>query len=85
MESTPRADKMRIIELKILPEFLDDILTGDKTFELRYDERGYRPGDILRLCDDSRTVEVRVTYVLSGWGLRESYVALGFKRGRYGA
>ena len=80
-----QADKMRTIELSVLPGFLDDILSGDKTFELRYDDKLYRPGDILRLSDDSRTIEVRVTYVLSSFELAQGYVALGFKRGRYGA
>ena len=81
-----QADKMRTIELSVLPGFLDDILSGDKTFELRYDDKLYRPGDILRLSDNnSRTIEVRVTYVLSSFELAPGYVALSFKRGRYGA
>ena len=67
--------------LKIHPEFLDDIINGDKTFELRYDDRAYRADDVLRLDAGLAfpVARVKVTYVLSGWGLRAGYVALGIK------
>jgi hypothetical protein len=36
-------------ELKTWPEFFNDIVNGNKPFEVRKDDRGYRAGDILRL------------------------------------
>ena len=33
--------------LKILEEFADAVLTGDKTFELRYNDRNYKTGDLI--------------------------------------
>ena len=36
--------------LKIWPEFIDEIISGKKTFEVRHtDEQGYREGDALLL------------------------------------
>lgn len=36
-------------DLKILPNFFMDIESGKKTFEVRFDDRGYRVYDILHL------------------------------------
>jgi hypothetical protein len=36
-------------DLKIWPEFFDQLMSGQKTFELRNDDRGYAVGDVLRL------------------------------------
>ena len=82
----------RIHRLKCAQPFLDDIASGEKTFELRYNDRAYQKGDILFLREDwpsddywlpvhwTPTVKLQVTYVLSGkpW-LADSYVALGIK------
>ena len=35
--------------LKILPNFFEDIVSGKKTFECRYNDRGYQIGDCLYL------------------------------------
>lgn len=40
---------MKIHELKILPQYFDEIKRGDKTFELRKNDRDYKKGDILLL------------------------------------
>lgn len=45
---------MTIHTLKCWPAFYDAVASGAKTFELRLDDRGYQPGDILILC---RTLE----------------------------
>lgn len=88
-----RADNQnapRIHELKCWPEFYASLLSGDKTFELRKDDRGYRVGDALWLREwrrltvapqtgayTGREMWKAVTYVLSGWGLEPGYVCLG--------
>ena len=38
---------MMIHSLKIDPEFLAPLLNGSKKFEVRYDDRDYRAGDLL--------------------------------------
>ncbi len=61
-----------IHDLKIWPEFFDDLLVGFKPFELRKDDRPYAVGDTLRLREwnpDSqrytgRCADRNVTYLL---------------------
>jgi len=38
---------MTVHDLKIYPEFWEDIATGKKTFEVRKNDRDYHVGDIL--------------------------------------
>ena len=79
-------------ELKTWPEFYRCLESGEKTFELRKDDRGFRAGDVLRLREwrrlrvvdgvaegeyTGREMRRTVTYVLSGFGLERGYVALG--------
>ncbi len=40
---------MTVHEVKIRPEYYDPVLKGQKTFEIRYDDRGYSVGDSLLL------------------------------------
>ncbi|ECQ1752804.1 DUF3850 domain-containing protein [Salmonella enterica] len=41
----------RIHELKIYPEFFSAVCAGTKRAELRMNDRSYRTGDVLRLCE----------------------------------
>lgn len=59
------------IEKKILPEFFEKILSGDKTFELRLADFECKPGDTLTLKEwdskkgySGREIKKKVTYVL---------------------
>lgn len=81
---------MRIIEKKIFQQFADAILDGSKTFEIRQNDEGYQKGDIIKfnVVDDWKITQhlhglndklYEITYVLSGWGLQEGFVALGIK------
>ena len=74
---------MQTHELKIWPEFFEPVSTGEKTFELRIDDRGFKSGDVLWLREWSkregysgREIEKRVTYLLGGWGLEREYVCM---------
>lgn len=74
----------RTHELKILPEYFQAVRNGNKTFEIRKNDRGYAVGDrlILREYDNGRftgETEIRyVSYVLDdATYLQEGYVALG--------
>ena len=76
-------------ELKCWPEFFSAILTGEKTFELRKDDRQppFRAGDVLWLREwrrgdkeyTGRDLRLTVTYVLSGFGLERGYAVMGFQ------
>lgn len=70
-------------ELKVLPEYFNAISTGEKTFELRKDDRGFQVGDklVLREWDTNgysgREITCRVTYMLKGFaGLQDGYAVL---------
>lgn len=82
---------MKTHELKILEDFADTVYSGEKTFEIRENDRGYQKGDHIKFTAlDSHfkmvmdhainNCEYAITYVLSNWGLKEGYVALAIKR-----
>lgn len=80
--------EVRTHVLKIWPEFFDAIADGRKTFEVRFDDRGYREGDLLRLREwepagevyTGREITVRVTYILRGWDLPKRATVLSIAR-----
>ena len=71
---------MKLHELKILHPYLIDVTIGNKTFELRKNDRDYQEGDLIRFIDigedDTTTTKCwyepnidentlyRITYVL---------------------
>ncbi|HEY2763338.1 MAG TPA: ASCH/PUA domain-containing protein [Pseudonocardiaceae bacterium] len=73
-------------ELKTWPEYFQAIKRGDKTFELRRNDRDFQVGDILRLSEWEPTTGtysgsellVRVTHLMVGgvFGLEPGFVAL---------
>lgn len=78
-----------LFELKLNEAFCDSVLNGEKTFEIRYNDRGYQKGDRIRFIpidNDKRQIEhevgkriYEITYVLSGWGLENGYVVFGIR------
>ena len=78
--------------LKIKQCFADPIVKGEKSFDIRFNDRGYQTGDEIKFqVVDNITGEpieehfihkltYRITYVLSGWGLNNGYVALSIKQ-----
>lgn len=70
--------------VKIEKQYADAIIAGDKNFEIRFNDRGYQKGDTLRFnvlkrshpLDDRR---YRITYVHSGLGMADGYVALAIE------
>lgn len=75
-------------DLKILPEHYENILSGDKTFEIRKNDRGYKVGDYLMLCEWdelnnkrlSRWSYVRIKY-MTDYQQKDGSVVLGFEMG----
>lgn len=75
--------------------------SGSKPFEVRRDDRGFAPGDVLHLREwdpssssyTGHELTARVTYVLRGGalGIEDGYVVMGIERmqrstsGRVGA
>jgi len=80
---------MRVHNIKVLDVFADDILFGIKSFEVRFNDRMYQTGDIINytVVDDvGKMVEhplskkyFQITFVLSGWRLKEEYVTFAQK------
>lgn len=77
---------MKTHELKIAPEFFDAVVRGDKTFEVRRDDRGFKVGDLLHLQEHDpdthkwtgRACIRRVSYILPGgaYGIDKAFVVL---------
>ena len=70
--------------LKIMPEFFQAVVDGSKTFELRKDDRGYKVGDELVLCEwdgqafTGRECRCDISYILKEYdGLNPDYAILG--------
>lgn len=79
-------------ELKTWPAFFDAIARGEKTFEVRKNDRSFRVGDTLRLRRfnpttgfldhyDGQEVRAEVLYVMHGgaFGLAQGWVCMGIK------
>lgn len=81
-----------IHNIKLREEFANAVFSGEKNFEVRWNNRGYQKGDEIRfrvvdkmgirieheLSGDG--VAYEITYVLSGWGIKEGYVVFGIRR-----
>lgn len=80
---------MKIHEIKLHKNFADDVFNGRKSFEIRNNDRGYQTGDYIKftVVDDNRCILRHplndkmyvITYILSGWGLKENFVAFSIK------
>lgn len=80
---------MRIHNLKILNDFADAVAIGDKTFEIRENDRGYQKGDYIKFqaidktgLENQHVINGKlylITFVMNGWGIKNGYVVLGIK------
>ena len=77
-------------ELKTWPTHFTGVWSGDKTFEVRKDDRGFELGDVLLLREydpgaaryTGREQTAKVSYVLHGgqFGIEPGFVVLGIVR-----
>jgi len=77
---------MKTHKLKTWPEYFDAVDIGSKRFEIRKDDRGFKPLDILILKEwrpeteeySGHSIRARVDYVLRGgkFGIEKGYVAM---------
>lgn len=81
--------------LKTDPAVFQNVLDGKKTFEIRFNDRGYQVGDLIVLKETKftgqqmksgeplvytgREIQKRISYVLSGYGLQDGWVILGIQ------
>lgn len=76
--------------IKLKAQYCDPVLHGEKTFEVRNNDRGYQKGDHIVFIpvdeDGTRQTfhpiakeEYVITYVHSGLGLKEGYVVFGLE------
>lgn len=73
-----------IHELKILPEYFEAVVSGNKRFEIRKNDRNYKKGDILRLNEYQEgqyTGDVHVAEItyITDYAQQDGYVVLGIK------
>lgn len=77
-------------EIKIENSFIEPILNGSKTFEIRKNDRRYQKGDHIvfipfderGVLDNTHPIKshiYEITYVLSGWGIKKDYVVFSFR------
>jgi hypothetical protein len=82
------AKKRVIHELKILPEFYEDVMSGFKTFEVRKADRDFRIGDLIKLNEwepyekkyTGSSMVYTIGYILGGgsYGIESGYCVIGF-------
>lgn len=75
-----------IHQLKTLPQYFWAVVRGDKTYELRRDDRGFRVGDLIELIEwtpgggyTGRTYAMEITHILRNakeYGLMDGYCIL---------
>lgn len=80
----------KVHTIKIMEDFCDALMSGEKSFEIRKNDRGYQTGDVLQFIPvDSSGLPVKhriehevfdVIYILSGWGLKNGFVCMAIKR-----
>lgn len=78
--------KFKVHSLKIAPTYFKEILTGAKRFEVRYNDRNFKVGDILFLEEfdkkgyTGKFINAEITYILDDPEYcKKNYVVLGFK------
>lgn len=74
---------MKHHSLKIKPKYLDDLMSGKKTFEVRLNDRDYQVGDRLGFDTKKYKAWFEVIYIHSGLGLRKNYVCMSVKLVKY--
>ena len=93
MKQLPRRNMVH--QLKTVQPYFDDVVSGNKTFEVRKNDRDFKVNDVLMLleydpdkADNPRSkgltgkcITARITYILdTPEYCKEGYVILGFKR-----
>ena len=85
---------MRTHNLNIFNYFADAVVSGDKTFEIRENYRGFQKGDCIKFQAIDKTglknqhvINSKlyiITFVMNGWGIKNGFVVLGIKENKGG-
>lgn len=82
---------MKVHNVKLHENYVEQVLSGEKNFEVRNNDRGYQKGDLLRftVVEGSLAIEAlrqpfkgkdyEITYVHSGLGMDKGFVVLGIR------
>lgn len=80
---------MKKHDLKILTEFFDDVSLGNKTFEIRKNDRDFKKGDVLMLHEynpktgryTGSRCDKYVRYIMHGgkFGIEDGYCIMGIE------
>jgi hypothetical protein len=62
--------------LKIEENYLENLLSGRKRVEIRYNDRDYQVGDQLEFSNDDGYYYFEIIHIHSGLGLKDGWVAL---------
>ena len=65
-----------IHELKIKDEYLDNLISGKKKFEIRYNDRDYQLDDTLMFERWGIQYLFGITHIHSGLGLENGYIIM---------
>lgn len=84
-------------KIKILEQYASAVVSGDKCFEVRKNDRNYQVGDFVefividaageKILHELNGISYVITYVLSGlsgFGIKDGWVVFGMKRNRFG-
>ncbi len=83
---------MKTHELKLEIAFCDAVFSGEKSFEVRSNDRGFQKTDKIKftavksdnhhlLCNHPINGQLfEITYVLSGWGINDGYVVFSIEK-----
>jgi len=75
-------------EIKLSKYYADAVLSGQKNFEIRYNDRGYQRGDKVQFTVMDETVHkyhpleketYLITYLVHGYGLEKDWCVFGIK------
>lgn len=79
-----------IHHIKLSEFYAEAVLSGEKCFEIRYNDRGYQKGDrvVFQTVDEDGTPTIHqvsreifvITYVVHGYGLKDGWCVFGIKR-----
>ena len=85
---------IQIHNLKLVERFADAVMSGEKNFEIRINDRGFQKGDLVQfhvISEDSNYDEIaiehpvndvyfEITYVLTGFVINKDYCVFGIRR-----
>lgn len=77
----------KLHNLKIEKQYIEPIVEEEKTFEIRYNDRNYQVGDVIKFVPttDSYYGDIIkykfyvITYIFNNFGLNENYIVFSFK------